>query len=83
MQGAMKLINDQHWLVRGLARRMLVEQFAAKFESVLEGSAASDPDPWVRRFSKALLGRLSLAESAEEDRRQPDMPATTMPAQNR
>jgi len=61
LPAAMRLVNDRHWLVRGLARRMMAEQVGTAFEPVLTRSAEGDPDPWVRRMSKALLGRLSVA----------------------
>jgi len=63
MQTVARLLNDPHWLVRGLARRILADQPGRKFESVLKTSARSNPDDWVRRLSEALLGRLSLAAS--------------------
>jgi len=66
MQAVAKLINDPHWLVRGLARRVLADQFGRKYASVLKTSAAADPDNWVRKFSAALQGRVALSASAAE-----------------
>ncbi|NLX14549.1 MAG: hypothetical protein GXY44_12980 [Phycisphaerales bacterium] len=54
---AMELLNDEHWLVRGLAMRMLTDHFADKFLPVLERYAESDSDPWCREFAAALHKR--------------------------
>ncbi len=56
-QQAMRLLNDAHWLVRGLALRMLTDHYAEKFASVLQRHAENDPDPWVRRLAAALRER--------------------------
>jgi len=64
MPAAMQLVDDEHWLVRGLSRRMLIEQTGQDGKAVLRRSTETDPDPWVRRMSTALLGRLALATAA-------------------
>ncbi len=56
-QKAMGLLNDEHWLVRGLALRMLTDHYADKFAPVLQRQAESDPDPWVRQLAAALRKR--------------------------
>ncbi len=57
MPTAMKLLNDTHWLVRSLARRLLADQHGGKFAKVLEASAQADPDAWAGRFARAILER--------------------------
>jgi len=64
MPTAMKLLNDSHWLVRSLARRLLADQHGNKFQKVLESTAQSDPDDWARRFAEILLERQRQAEAA-------------------
>jgi hypothetical protein len=63
MPTAMKLLNDSHWLVRSLARRLLADQHGGKFAKVLEASAQADPDDWARQFAQALLGRRLAADT--------------------
>jgi len=55
---ATKLLQDQHWLVRGLALRMFADQYGKKFINVLQRYAKDDPDQWVRQFADALLARI-------------------------
>lgn len=64
MQQVPSLLNDSHWLVRGLAMRMLADQLREKSAAVLNTAAERDPDPWVREFSKALLTRMANAAAA-------------------
>jgi tetratricopeptide (TPR) repeat protein len=71
MPTATRLVNDEHWLVRGLARRMLSEQIGKDSETVLRGAAENDPDPWARRMSSALLGRLALTAPPADPAEQP------------
>ena len=70
MPTAMRLLNDPHWLVRSLARRLLADQQGDKFLKVLESTSRADPDPWAAQFARALLERQSGA-------------AQTQPAQTR
>jgi hypothetical protein len=63
MPVAMKLLNDPHWLVRSLARRLLADQHGGKFAKVLETSAQSDPDHWAKEFAHALLERQRASET--------------------
>ena len=72
MPTAMKLLNDSHWLVRSMARRLLADQHGGKFDKVLENAAKGDPDDWAKQFARALLGRQHAAETR---------PATTRPAE--
>ncbi len=53
-----RLLQDPHWLVRGLTLRMLADQHQAKVRNVLESYARTDPAKWVRRLSTALLARM-------------------------
>lgn len=56
---AARLLSDPHWLVRGLAMRMLADHHAGKIETkVLRPFAERDADPWVRRMGRTLLQRL-------------------------
>lgn len=72
MPTAMKLLNDSHWLVRSLARRLLADQHGGKFTGVLETSVRTDPDDWAKQFANALLERQRAAETR---------PASTQPAE--
>jgi hypothetical protein len=58
-QAAMRLLSDEHWLVRGLALRMLADQHRGKFLPVLQRTAESDGDEWVRGMAAALAERLA------------------------
>lgn len=60
-QTATRLLSDAHWLVRGLAVRMLADQHREKFLPVLQRTAESDPDEWVRGMAGALAERLTTA----------------------
>jgi HEAT repeat protein len=53
-----KLLRDEHWLVRGLALRMLADQYRERVGNVLERYAKDDPEQWVRRMAAALLARM-------------------------
>ncbi|GMU23874.1 MAG: hypothetical protein AMXMBFR13_39520 [Phycisphaerae bacterium] len=57
-QAATRLLSDPHWLVRGLALRMLADQHSDRFRPVLERAASSDADEWVRRMASSLAERL-------------------------
>lgn len=71
-QAAMRLLSDEHWLVRGLALRMLADQHREKFLPVLRGTAETDADEWVRGLASALAERIAPTTQ----------PATTQPATN-
>ncbi|HOW72451.1 MAG TPA: HEAT repeat domain-containing protein [Phycisphaerae bacterium] len=60
-QQSVKLLNDPHWLVRGLAMRAMAEQQGTRFQGVLQVVAQQDPDEWVRRMSRTLLARMAAA----------------------
>ncbi|HSW44485.1 MAG TPA: HEAT repeat domain-containing protein [Phycisphaerae bacterium] len=64
MPTAMRLVNDSHWLVRSLARRLLADQHGDRFSKVLEATSRSDPDDWARRFARTLLDRERIPETA-------------------
>lgn len=55
------LLADPHWLVRGLAVRLLADQHREKFLPVLEKIAQDDADEWVRRMARALIDRMRPA----------------------
>lgn len=57
-QTATRLLTDSHWLVRGLAIRMLADQHREKARPVLERTAENDADEWVRSLAAALLQRM-------------------------
>lgn len=76
-QVAANLLNDAHWLVRGLALRMLADHQGKAFDSVLTTTAIRDPDPWVRAMAKALSDRIrgrrpATAPHGSPDRRSSD-----------
>lgn len=60
-QAATRLLSDDHWLVRGLALRMLADQHREKFLPVLRRVAESDADEWVRTMAAALVERMTPA----------------------
>jgi hypothetical protein len=60
-QTATRLLSDAHWLVRGLAVRMLADQHREKFLPVLQRMAESDTDEWVRGIAAALAERITTA----------------------
>lgn len=55
-----KLLSDSVWLVRGLAMRMMADQYRDKFRSVLQRYAGSAAEAWEKRFAGALLDRLKM-----------------------
>lgn len=57
------LLNDAHWLVRGLAMRVFADHYRAKAQPVLSQAAAEDSDEWVRRLAAALGARIALIEA--------------------
>jgi len=67
MPTAMKLLNDSHWLVRSLARRLLADQHGGKFSKVLETSAQTDPDPWAGKFARAILERQRMVAAGASE----------------
>lgn len=69
-QQAAALLNDPHWLVRGLAMRAMAEQKAEQFRSALEVFCTQDSDEWVRRLGQVLLARMAARVA----------PASTQPA---
>jgi hypothetical protein len=60
-QTATGLLNDGHWLVRGLALRLLADQHREKSLPMLKQVAQSDSEEWVRRMAQALAERLAPA----------------------
>lgn len=60
-RAATRLLGDEHWLVRGLAMRMLADQHREKFVPVLTQMAERDADEWVRFLASALAERLGPA----------------------
>lgn len=60
-QAATGLLNDGHWLVRGLALRLLADQHREKSLPILRSMAESDPDEWVKQMARALAERLTPA----------------------
>lgn len=80
-QQAVKLLNDPHWLVRGLAMRAMAEHQGTRSQSVLQVVSKQDPDEWVRNLSKTLLARLTAAAASVQT--QPATPpAPGAPAQS-
>jgi tetratricopeptide (TPR) repeat protein len=57
------LLNDSHWLVRGLAMRTLADHYGPKAQPVLAQAAQADPDEWVRRLTAALNARITAASA--------------------
>ena len=57
-----KLAGDKHWLVRGVALRMLADHYGGKVREILQRFADEDPDAWVRGVAEALLKRLERLE---------------------
>lgn len=55
---AAALLSDEHWLVRGLAMRMLADHLGERVQPLLLRAAESDPDEWARDMSRILLDRL-------------------------
>jgi hypothetical protein len=78
---ATSLLNDPHWLVRGLTMRALADHYGTTStpvltdatKAVLTQAAQADPDEWVRRFAAALQARITAAAT------QP-APPTTAPS---
>lgn len=58
-QAALGLLDDKHWLVRGLALRALADHHRNKFLPVLKRYAAGDDDAWVRELASAMHRRIN------------------------
>ncbi|HOM51759.1 MAG TPA: HEAT repeat domain-containing protein [Phycisphaerae bacterium] len=67
------LLNDSHWLVRGLAMRTLADHYGPKAQPVLSQAAQADPDEWVRHLAAALNARIAAAAAPPAP--QPALPA--------
>ncbi|MCL2330874.1 MAG: HEAT repeat domain-containing protein, partial [Phycisphaerae bacterium] len=77
---ALRMLNDQHWLVRGLTLRALADHHGAKFQSVLVKASQSDPDEWVRRLATALNVRIVNAAATQQAATQTATQPATQPA---
>jgi hypothetical protein len=79
-QAATGLLGDEHWLVRGLALRMLADQHREKFLPVLTRTVGSDPDEWVRTMAATLAERMAPATQPATTQPAATQPAATQPA---